>query len=125
MQENYYIAWKVPVSEPVIFDVLITHAHLDHIEGILTEDGNLVFPNSRFYISRAEPEFWFAQEPTFPNSHRPEFGYASVSLVKQISGAITHRLETFDAGDDLFSCIKTQAVPGHLTRFAIANCYLL
>ncbi len=96
-----------------ISDVLITHAHRDHIGGILTEDGNLAFPNARFYISRTELEFWFTQQPDFSNSRRPEFGHASVSLVKQILSAITHRLEIFDAGDELFSCIKTQAAPGH------------
>lgn len=31
-----------------ITDVLIMHAHRDHIGGILTEDENLVFPNARF-----------------------------------------------------------------------------
>lgn len=96
-----------------ISDVLITHSHRDHIGGILTEDGSLAFPNARFYISRAEIEFWFGSHPDFSASLRPEFGNSSISMVRRILGTIRSRLELFDAGDELFSCIKTLAAPGH------------
>lgn len=39
-----------------ITDVLITHAHFDHIGGILDSTGKVRFPNARFYISETESE---------------------------------------------------------------------
>ncbi len=38
--------------------VLVTHAHRDHIVGLLDESQNATFPNARTYIHRLGDEFW-------------------------------------------------------------------
>jgi hypothetical protein len=38
--------------------VIPTHAHIDHIGGIMAADGSRNFPNAQIYISQADLEFW-------------------------------------------------------------------
>lgn len=38
--------------------VVITHSHGDHIQGLVTANGDLVFPQARYIISAPELEFW-------------------------------------------------------------------
>jgi glyoxylase-like metal-dependent hydrolase (beta-lactamase superfamily II) len=38
--------------------VVITHAHPDHIGGVLDREGNLAYPNAHYFIGRDEYSFW-------------------------------------------------------------------
>lgn len=40
--------------------VVISHAHPDHVGGILTADDKLAFPNARYIIFRQEWDFWMS-----------------------------------------------------------------
>lgn len=42
--------------------VVISHAHPDHIGGLLREDGSARFPNARILISEKEYDFWHSAE---------------------------------------------------------------
>ncbi len=38
--------------------VVITHSHVDHVQGLIADDHTAVYPNARYVISRAEQAFW-------------------------------------------------------------------
>jgi len=42
--------------------VLVTHLHSDHIGGLTTQDGKIVFPNADIYVAKADNDFWLSQE---------------------------------------------------------------
>lgn len=55
--------------------VLLTHAHPNHIGGILDADGGLSLPNAQFYISQSESDFgwrtrWICREPFWTKKPR-------------------------------------------------------
>jgi glyoxylase-like metal-dependent hydrolase (beta-lactamase superfamily II) len=41
-----------------ITDVILTHAHPDHIGGVLNASGQPAFPNARYVMSKTEWDFW-------------------------------------------------------------------
>lgn len=45
-----------------ITDVIVTHFHPDHIGGICTSKGELVFKNAKFHIHRKEWDFWHSSK---------------------------------------------------------------
>jgi glyoxylase-like metal-dependent hydrolase (beta-lactamase superfamily II) len=42
--------------------VLVTHLHSDHIGGLTTQDGKIVFPKADIYVAKADNDFWLSQE---------------------------------------------------------------
>lgn len=44
-----------------ITQVILTHTHGDHVLGLLSDEGQPVFPNARYVISRPELAFWQAR----------------------------------------------------------------
>jgi glyoxylase-like metal-dependent hydrolase (beta-lactamase superfamily II) len=42
--------------------VLVTHLHSDHIGGLTTQDGQIVFQNAEVYVAKPENDFWLSPE---------------------------------------------------------------
>ncbi len=38
--------------------LVLTHAHIDHVSGIMSDDGKRLYPNAQILISRTEHDFW-------------------------------------------------------------------
>lgn len=79
--ENMNAAGIDPAS---IDKIVITHAHFDHVGGLLDLQGKKTFPNAKVYISRKEHEFAmqtnvFNLPPPFPNDIVSKFHASSFS----------------------------------------------
>ena len=91
--------------------VLITHAHVDHVGGLMDGD-KMVFPNATVYISKPEAEFWFGAKSkgNIPEKLKGFYKFADASVSPYIKAG---KVKTFDYGEELFPGIMPLARPGH------------
>lgn len=94
--------------------VILTHAHPDHIGGILDADGQLRLPNAQFYISQAESGFWLADTVEMPNSLLDEATRSKmIATAKTNLIAIRDRTTLFAMGDEIIPHIQAVDSVGH------------
>lgn len=62
--------------------VLLTHLHPDHVSGLETPDGKVLFPNATVYTSKAEADFWLnpENEKKAPKDKQPMFALSRAAI---------------------------------------------
>lgn len=86
------------IEPHLITDIILTHAHGDHINGIILPDGNFAFKNAKYYIGKKEFDFWMKKK-----------NQTTISILNKIQTKLTF----LKANDVLFDCIKTIETFGH------------
>lgn len=100
------------IAPAQVDDVLLTHAHPDHLCGVLGPDGARAFPNATLWLDDTELGYWQGPEaePRTPQALHFIVGLARRALAPyQAAG----RLRTFKPGDALPAGIQALASPGH------------
>lgn len=116
-------AGKLPASlaaagiDPAeVTDLCFTHAHPDHLWGVLDDFGEPVFPNARCRMGRAEWDYWRAPGTL---AATPEARQSFVVGARNRMAAIEDRVELFDAGAEILPGIEAVAsfghTPGHMS----------
>jgi glyoxylase-like metal-dependent hydrolase (beta-lactamase superfamily II) len=97
--------------------VVATHAHGDHIWGIMADDGSRHFPNAQIYISQADFDFW---------TDEAKLGMKEpLNLQPFVEGARKHLLPNRDRlvfvkdGQEFLPGIQAMAAPGHTVGHTI------
>lgn len=102
-----------------VTDLCFTHAHPDHLWGVVDDLDEPVFPNARFWMNRAEWDFWRAPATL---DAMPEERQSFVVGARNRMAAIEDRVQLFDAGAEVVPGVEAVAsighTPGH-TSFAI------
>src|ERR1700733_8017535 len=107
------------IDPKAVDQIVISHFHPDHINGIKDKDNDLVFPNAEILVPAAEWAFWMddanmnaaegALKLTFRNQRR-------------IFADIAKRVARFEPGAEVAPGVVTLPAPGHTpghTVFAI------
>lgn len=94
--------------------VVITHAHGDHVGGLLDAKGSPVFPNAQHYVHKDELAFWTAPNPDLSKSSAaPEMKKNLVAIAAKTFAALRGKLEPFENGERIIEGLEVVAAPGH------------
>jgi len=89
--------------------ILLTHAHPDHVGGLVSASGEAAFPNAELVVNHREVAFWRDDG----NLNRaPERARGNFLMARQAFDGYRERLRTFEAGDVLPG-ITAVPLPGH------------
>lgn len=89
--------------------ILLTHAHPDHVGGLMNASGEAVFPNAELVAHHREFAFW---EDDGNLSRAPERARGNFLAARQAFDGYRERLRTFDAGE-VFAGMTAVPLPGH------------
>ncbi len=100
----------VDVSPEQVTTVLITHAHVDHIGGMLDKATNVVFPNAQIYIHYIEDSFW-RQSPAQIVEQAPHLPFelvvaATTATYELITRAYGRQKRLINDGDVLYQSVE-------------------
>lgn len=109
------------VEPGAIDQIVISHFHPDHIDGLKTKDGAKVFPNAEILVPEPEWTFWMddAQMSAAPERIKVYFRNA-----RRIFGDMAQEVRQFKPGVEVAPGITSIPAYGHTpghTAFAVAS----
>lgn len=114
MMENLAAAGIRPAD---IDAIVCTHAHCDHVWGIMSAGGSRNFPNAQIYISQEDFEFWTDEaklSATEPGYMSPFVEGARRNLLPN-----RDRIIFFKDGEEFLPGIQAMSAPGHTVGHTI------
>jgi glyoxylase-like metal-dependent hydrolase (beta-lactamase superfamily II) len=87
--------------------VVFSHAHIDHIGGVVDSSGKVLFPNAQFYIAQSDFDFW-TDEGKLGSPLKDFVVHARKNLMP-----VRDRLVFFRDGQEFLPGIQAMAAPGH------------
>jgi glyoxylase-like metal-dependent hydrolase (beta-lactamase superfamily II) len=109
---------RAGISADVVEDIVPTHAHLDHVGGIMTDDGKRNYPNARIHLQESELSFWLDDRRIGQRGERSGL-MARKNLVPNLDRIIFHR-----DGSEVLNSVHAIHTPGHTvghTSFLISS----
>jgi glyoxylase-like metal-dependent hydrolase (beta-lactamase superfamily II) len=94
----------VPESIDSIF---ITHAHPDHVGGMLDDKGNPIFTRATYFIWKTEREFWFSEQaPVQAGEWMTNFARGKLTPIKD-------QIVLLEREEEILPSVSTLFAPGH------------
>lgn len=102
-----------------VTDVVFTHAHPDHLWGLLDDFDEPVFPDATYHMNRMEWDYWRADDTL---DKTPEARKSFVVGAQNRLAVLEDRIELFDFGAEVLPGIEAVDTSGHTpghTSFSI------
>jgi glyoxylase-like metal-dependent hydrolase (beta-lactamase superfamily II) len=99
------------ISSEQVDEIVLTHAHPDHTNGLLDDKGGRAFARARLLLSEEELNYWFSDEKmaALPDK-KMMFDLARKNIGPYKDAG---QVETFKLGADLGGGLHSLALPGH------------
>jgi len=101
------------VSPEEITDVVLTHAHPDHIGGVLDGDGRPAFPNARYTMSKTEWDFWTDPSALHDVAMDDHMKQLLVGVAHKNLPPLKSRIELFEGEKEIATGVRAIPAPGH------------
>ena len=93
--------------------VVFTHAHIDHIGGVVDASGKPLFPNAQYYIAQSDLDFW-TDESKAGGPLKDFVVHARKNLMP-----VRDRIVFFKDGQEFLPGIQAISAPGHTVGHTI------
>jgi len=93
--------------------VVFSHGHIDHIGGVVGEDGKNLFPNAQFYIAESDFNYWTDYDKAGPKL-KDFVDHAKKNLMP-----VRDRLVFYKDDQEFLPGIHALAAPGHTVGHTI------
>ncbi|MBX2881439.1 MAG: MBL fold metallo-hydrolase [Granulosicoccus sp.] len=93
-----------------VTDVVFTHAHPDHLWGVLDDFDELICPNATYHMSAIEWDYWRAPGTL---DKTPEARQSFVVGARNRMAVIEQVISLFDAGQEVVPGVEAIATYGH------------
>ena len=87
--------------------VVFSHAHIDHIGGVVDETGKVLFPNAQYYIAQSDFDYW-TDEGKLGSPLKDFVVHARKNLLP-----VRDRLVFYKDGQEFLPGVQALAAPGH------------
>lgn len=102
-----------------VTDVLFTHAHPDHLWGLIDDFDEIAFPQAAFYMNETEWDYWWDDNTI---NKLPEERKSFAVGAKNRLGILEDQINLFGYGDEVLPGIEAVDTHGHTpghTSFAL------
>ena len=93
-----------------ITDVVFTHAHPDHLWGLLDDFDDLLFPDAQYHMHQREWNYWLADDTL---DKTPEFRKSFVAGAQNRLPLIQDNIRLFQWGEELLPGVEAVDTHGH------------
>lgn len=101
---------SVGFSPDDVTDVLITHAHSDHVGGLI-QNGQIVFSNATVHIGKPDIDFFLDSKNAERFDYNPRFFEQAIQIMTPYANA--ERIDVFDETTDILPGLTASLRPGH------------
>jgi glyoxylase-like metal-dependent hydrolase (beta-lactamase superfamily II) len=93
--------------DPANIDVFVaSHAHIDHVGGLVGEGGKKLFPNATIYLSQLDFDFW--TDESNQKANKDFVAHARLNLLPY-----RDQIKFFKDGEEFLPGIQAMHAPGH------------
>ncbi|MDQ0503949.1 MBL fold metallo-hydrolase [Xanthobacter agilis] len=100
----------IGVAPESIDQVVISHFHGDHINGLLTAEGTPAFPNARVFVPEAEWSFWMDDGEA---SRAPDRLKGNFQNVRRVFKPLDGKVERYAWNKEIAPGLVSVGTPGH------------
>ncbi len=95
--------------------IMITHAHADHVCGLITDEGEPLYPKATVYLTEPEYDFWVKHPLKGLSANKKEglSGFQKFAEKSLMPYALDNRLEGFKPGREFLPGITALKAAGH------------
>ena len=106
---------RLGVEPEAVTHVVISHAHADHVGGLVNSDGQSRYRKARIILSEAEHAFWTAAEPAFPaNNKMPaDTRKGMAASIQKILKTVQPQIDLKKPGDTVAGVLTLEDAAGH------------